>query len=189
MTGGKLVCEQPWLPFTCIFAFPSFIFVVVYRYVLYITMPMATESDGITVRCRIRAWIYSLYFLQYVQFLLFLFCFIPSTIAAPSSHKGTPRLELNNCSFILSLFSLGKIKRYGKDLELSFRLAIVERIFGMPAPVMLLWPRAYHRTEWMNHITHGKLFILFDGLAFTCLFTELGSELVEEGQHFTVKSP
>lgn len=183
------MCEQQRLPFTCIFAFSSFIFVIVYKCVLYITMPMTTESDGITVKCRIWFWIYSLYFLQYVQFLLFLFCFIPSTIAAPSSHKGTPRLELNNCSFIVSLFSLGKIKRYGKDLQLSFRLAIVERIFGMPAPVMLLWPRAYHRTGWMNHITHGKLFILFCGPAFTCLFTELGSELAEGGQYFTVKSP
>lgn len=189
MAGGKLMCEQQRLPFTCIFAFSSFIFVIVYKCVLYITMPMTTESDGITVKCRIWFWIYSLYFLQYVQFLLFLFCFIPSTIAAPSSHKGTPRLELNNCSFIVSLFSLGKIKRYGKDLQLSFRLAIVERIFGMPAPVMLLWPRAYHRTGWMNHITHGKLFILFCGPAFTCLFTELGSELAEGGQYFTVKSP
>lgn len=66
-----------------------------------------------------------------------LFCFILSTIAAPHSHKGTPRLELNNCSFIVSIFSLRKIKRYGKDLQLSFRLAIIGRIFGMPAPIML----------------------------------------------------
>lgn len=152
---------------------------------------MTSENDGITVNCRIQSWIYSLYFFQHVQFPLFPFCFIPSAIAAPSSQKGTPRLELNNFSFIVGLFSLGKIKRYDKDLQLSFRLAIVERIYGMPAPIMLLWPRAYHRTGWMNHITHGKLFILvWDWLpAFTCLLSELDAELVEGGQNFTVRSP
>lgn len=138
--GGKLVYKQRCLPFTCIFAFHSFVFVVAYKCALYITMPMTTETDGITAKCRIRSWIFSLYFLQYVQFPLLLFCFILSTIAAPNSHKGTPRLELNNCSFVLSLFSLGKIERYGKGLQFSFRLAIVERIFGMPAPIMLHHP-------------------------------------------------
>lgn len=102
-------------------------------------------------------------FISFSVFSSLCVLFHSSTIASPSSHKGTPRLELNNCSFILSVFSLGKIQRYGKDLQLSFRLAITERIFQIPVPIMLLWPRAYHRTGWINHIIHGKLFILVCG--------------------------
>jgi len=125
-------------------------------------MSVTTELNGITAKCRIWSWIYFLYFLQYVQFPLFLFCFIlisQRTIAAPNSHKGSPKLDQSNYIFIVSLcpyltlFSHEKIKRYGRDLQLSFRLAIVERISGKPAPEILHHPLTQSLSyNWVNEL-------------------------------------
>lgn len=121
-----------------------------------------------------------------------LFCFILSTIAAPHSHKGTPRLELNNCSFIVRIFSLRKIKRYGKDLQLSFRLAIIGRIFGMPAPIMLHHTLTQSLSQyWVNesHYSWEALYS-FCGPASSIHVSVHRTGLWVEGRPpFTVKSP
>ena len=50
-----------------------------------------------------------------------------------------------------SLFSHGKIKRYGEDLQLLFRLAIVERISRKPAPEILYHPLTQSLSyNWVN---------------------------------------
>lgn len=108
------------------------------------------------------------------------------------SKTRAKKTAVSLCLYLTLCSHMGKQRDNGKDLHLSFRLAIVERVSGKPAPeilhLLLTQSLSYNWVNESHYSWEALCSYLWTNFQHLRPVTEPSSELLEGSHHFTVRT-